>query len=113
MRTSDLLTNIYHYINSSILTEQDGLAVKLWTVLRSFSVRISSRSPAIPNESFRILPQSLQTNSGIVPRLGHDPFLPNPFQFKSRGVRLSPLGTSASNWPTVPARMMDMENLLE
>jgi hypothetical protein len=25
--------------------------------------------------------QSLQTNAGIVPRLGHNRFLPNPFQF--------------------------------
>jgi hypothetical protein len=30
---------------------------------------------------FRGFPQSLRPNSGIVSRLGHDRFLPNPFQF--------------------------------
>lgn len=26
-------------------------------------------------------PQSLQTNAGIIPQLGQESFLPNPFQF--------------------------------
>jgi hypothetical protein len=29
------------------------------------------------------------------------------------GVQLGPLGTSATNWPIVPARVMMMENLVE
>jgi Na+(H+)/acetate symporter ActP len=31
------------------------------------------------------IPQLLQTNAGIVPRLGHDGFLSDPFQFISAG----------------------------
>jgi hypothetical protein len=34
-------------------------------------------------EILREFAQSLQTNSGIIPRLGHDRFLLNPFQFTS------------------------------
>jgi hypothetical protein len=33
------------------------------------------------DDTFHDVPQSLQTNSGIVPRLGHSRFLPSPFQF--------------------------------
>jgi hypothetical protein len=33
------------------------------------------------NDSYRGFPQSLQVNSGIVPRLGHNRFVPSPFQF--------------------------------
>jgi hypothetical protein len=32
-------------------------------------------------EVVRGLPSFFHANSGDVPQLGHDPFLPNPFQF--------------------------------
>jgi hypothetical protein len=40
-----------------------------------------TETPAILAEDFRDFPQSLQENSGMVPRLGHDRFLPNPFRY--------------------------------
>jgi hypothetical protein len=41
------------------------------------------RTLAVPAEAFLcFFPQSLQVNAGIVPQLGHNCFLPNPFQFK-------------------------------
>jgi hypothetical protein len=46
------------------------------------SVRISvGTTAAILNEDFRGLPWSNQANDAIVPGIGHDCFLPNPFQF--------------------------------
>jgi hypothetical protein len=44
-------------------------------------VRISSRTTVILVGVFGSFPQSLQTNSRIIPRLGHDRFLPNAFHF--------------------------------
>jgi hypothetical protein len=44
-------------------------------------VRISSGTTVILVGVFCSCPQSLQTNSTIIPRLGHDRFLPNAFHF--------------------------------
>jgi hypothetical protein len=45
------------------------------------SVRILAVLSAILIWGFRGFPQFLQKNAGIVPRLGHSRFLPNPSQF--------------------------------
>jgi hypothetical protein len=42
-------------------------------------VQLSARKPAILIEAFRGFSQALQANSTL--KLGHDGFLPNPFQF--------------------------------
>jgi hypothetical protein len=47
----------------------------------SFSDRISARMRAILTEILRGFPQSLHANAGIICELGHDRFLPHPFQF--------------------------------
>jgi hypothetical protein len=44
-------------------------------------VIISSSTPAIIIIISLCFAQSVQANTGIVPRLGHDHFLPNLFQF--------------------------------
>lgn len=48
-------------------------------IFREVLGRISAGTPVILTEVFRVFPQSLQENSGIVPRLDHDCFLPYPF----------------------------------
>jgi hypothetical protein len=50
------------------------------------SVRISARTQAILTEIRRGFPQSFQVYSGLVPRLSHDRFLPNPLQFVSHHI---------------------------
>jgi hypothetical protein len=45
------------------------------------SVKVLARIPANLTESFHGSPQSFQANYGIVHRVGHDRFLPNPFKF--------------------------------
>jgi hypothetical protein len=52
--------------------------LKLYSV--RCSVRISATTPINVNASFRTFPQSPHTNSGILPRLRYNRFLPNPFQ---------------------------------
>jgi hypothetical protein len=42
---------------------------------------ISAWRPTILTGFFRSFPQPLQANAGIALKLGHDRFLPNPFQF--------------------------------
>jgi hypothetical protein len=49
-------------------------------VLEKYSVRISVATPANLT-GFLSFPQSLEGSARIIPRLGHDLFLPNPFQF--------------------------------
>jgi hypothetical protein len=46
-----------------------------------YSVRNSSGTPAILLQGFRVSPQSVQANAGLVPLLYHDHFLPSPSQF--------------------------------
>jgi hypothetical protein len=58
------------------------------------SVWKSPEIPAILNEGFCGFPQPLQANAAIYPQLGHDRFLPNPFQFISYRPMLYTLG-----WP--------------
>jgi hypothetical protein len=50
-------------------------------LIGKYSVRISAGIPVILTEALRGFPQSLQVKVGIVLRLGHDRYLPNPFQF--------------------------------
>jgi hypothetical protein len=63
-----------------IYTNRDGVAV---TPLDSFSecTRLESRPGYRLTEIFLVFLLSLQENSSIVPRLGHDYFLSNPLQF--------------------------------
>jgi hypothetical protein len=57
----------------------DGVAVRCRLVFGRFSVRTSVETPKIMIEIVSGSSQSQQANSGIVPPLGHDTFLPNPF----------------------------------
>jgi hypothetical protein len=61
-------------------TERVGIPVMFWT--RIWEVRYSNlgQNTGYPDRVF-VFFLSLQKNSGIVPRLGHDRFLPNPFHF--------------------------------
>jgi hypothetical protein len=71
--------------------------VKWLTVLLHIQewVQISAQRPAIRNEIFHGFPQSLQPKTQIVPyKLGHTPFLPNPFQFI---IHLSPYPAGMTN----------------
>jgi hypothetical protein len=43
-----------------------------------YSVRNSAGIPTILIEVFRDFPQSLEANPEIIPRSGHNRFLPNP-----------------------------------
>jgi hypothetical protein len=58
-------------------TERVGEAVSLYTRFRE----ALGSNLAILSEAFRSFPHSLQANARIVPQLGHDCFLPNPFDF--------------------------------
>jgi hypothetical protein len=64
--------------------------------------QISAGTLAILTEVFYGSPQSLLTNAGIVPQLGDDHFLPNPFQFMSSyHILLYCLDTEIIiKWPT-------------
>jgi hypothetical protein len=55
--------------------------VSLEIVFGRCSVRIVAGTPAILIEAVRSFPRSLQTNAGVVLRLGHIRFVPNPSQF--------------------------------
>jgi hypothetical protein len=50
-------------------------------VFGRFTVRISVRALVIVTEVFHGIFGSLQANAGIMSRLGHIRFLPNPSQF--------------------------------
>jgi hypothetical protein len=59
---------------------------QVWPDLRlllfgKFSVRISVGALTTRNQVFGGFPQPFQENSGILPRLDHNSFLPNPYQF--------------------------------
>jgi hypothetical protein len=51
-----------------------------WFVFGRSSVRIVARRSAILIAAFRSFPYSADATEGILPRLGHDRFLRNPFQ---------------------------------
>jgi hypothetical protein len=69
-------------------------------VFGSFMVRTAAGTSAILTEIFCCFPQSLQVNSGIVPQIGHDHFLPNSSQF------------SISNRPRpLPAKQLTIQGL--
>jgi hypothetical protein len=52
----------------------------LWTCIRNVLDRKSARIPDILIEDFRSFPHAFYACSGIVLRLGHDRFLPIPFE---------------------------------
>jgi hypothetical protein len=57
-----------------------GTELRIELVFLKCSVRIWVEIPAILTE-ISWFPSALQANTGITPLLGHDRFLPNPFQF--------------------------------
>jgi hypothetical protein len=57
------------------VTEQVNTAATLYTCIRACSTEISAILPDV----FPSIPQSLQANSGITPRLNHNHFHSNPF----------------------------------
>jgi hypothetical protein len=61
-------------------TEQYGVSVRLWLVFGRFSVRILAGLPDVLAESLCSFTQFFHVNTRIVPPLGYDCFLPNPFQ---------------------------------
>jgi hypothetical protein len=69
------------------MTEQADLDVTLYICILDVLGSNLGRSTGYSERISRYFPQSLQTNAGIVTRLGHDRFLPNPFQFI---IHLSP-----------------------
>jgi hypothetical protein len=60
------------------MTERFSVVVGSYSGGARFDTRKENR---ICDWSFRRFPQSLAANDIIVPRVGHDRFLPNPFQF--------------------------------
>jgi hypothetical protein len=61
-------------------TQPVGVLVTLWTCVRKYLVRISAATTA-NRIHFSGFPNSLHINAGIIFRLGHNHFLPNPLQF--------------------------------
>jgi hypothetical protein len=55
----------------------------VWACVREVLSSNLSLIPATPTEGFHSFPQSLQENSGTVPRLGYDHFLPSLFQLST------------------------------
>jgi hypothetical protein len=62
------------------MNRQVGVAVMLYTCIGRCFVWISAGTQVILTEILCCM-LTLHTNIRIVPRLGHDCFLPNPFQF--------------------------------
>jgi hypothetical protein len=62
-------------------TEQVTEAVRPQKFFRSWTVRISTGTPAVVADILRSFTQSLHENTMRVPQLGHDRLLPNPVQF--------------------------------
>jgi hypothetical protein len=58
------------------LANESGILLRIWESL----FQILARIPAVLAEGFRRFLQSLQENAGIVPKLGHDHFIPCTFQ---------------------------------
>jgi hypothetical protein len=73
-----------HVINASMKhfePTQAGLEVTLQICIREVFGWNFGQKTDYPTEMFRVLPQSVQANTGIVPPSGHDHFLKNSFQF--------------------------------
>jgi hypothetical protein len=68
-------------------TERVETAVMLWPPIQNMFRSNLSQAPAIPIGDFHGFPKSLQQKAGIVPRIDHDDFLQNPFQFISHTTR--------------------------
>jgi hypothetical protein len=62
---------------SHVETQRTGIAVTLQVRIREVLGSNLSRVTSSDLSFFRGIPQSLQ-ESARIPRLGHDPFLPNP-----------------------------------
>jgi hypothetical protein len=72
--------NALNYNKRSLPKEENsGNTVDLF--LEGCSVRISVGTPAIFTKDFHNAPWTLQANTAIVSRSGHDPFLLNSFKF--------------------------------
>jgi hypothetical protein len=66
----------------SLSIEKDGVVVTLYILLvGKYSVRERTWATTKPFEVSRYVFQCLHVNDGIVPEIGYDRFLPNPFQF--------------------------------
>jgi hypothetical protein len=74
-----LLKNIL--FSTSPDTEEIITAASLLTCIREGLGSNFGPDTNYPDGGFRGFPQSLKVNAGIVPRLGQDYFLSNPFQF--------------------------------
>jgi hypothetical protein len=78
--SSEILVNIYQATQRHVPEdEMAGVAVKPYTLIREMLCLISVETSAVVNLDFHGFRQSLEANIGIVPRLGHDRFLPNSF----------------------------------
>jgi hypothetical protein len=62
-------------------TVHAGFEVRLWSCIWEVAQFESWPGHRLSWQVFRRFTQSLQKNSGIVPRFGHDRFLPSPLQF--------------------------------
>jgi hypothetical protein len=75
----------YHLmsLNASqrIISELGGLRAKLYTRMEEVLGSSLGRDTGYLDCSFSWFSQSLQANAGTVPRLDHNCFPPNPFQF--------------------------------
>jgi hypothetical protein len=77
-----MIRSTVRYITRNLMTytgQPNGLVLLLNRV-RELPVRISAGTPEILPDIFHGFPKSLQKHAGILPRLGHDRFLLNPFQ---------------------------------
>jgi hypothetical protein len=61
--------------------EQAGVAVPLQTCIRELPGYNIARNSGCLDQDFLSLSQALRTNTGLVPRLRHDRFLPNASHF--------------------------------
>lgn len=64
-----------------LYAEQVGIAVTFYTRMRTVLGSNSGQDVAVLSDVFRGFPQYAQENSRMVPRLGHDRVLSDPFQF--------------------------------
>jgi hypothetical protein len=65
----------------TVITEQAGITLTLWTCVLEVLDSNLGRNTDYTDLGFRRFLQSSKSNAGIVPRLGGNRFLPNPFPF--------------------------------
>jgi hypothetical protein len=76
MNETSILT-VYEWVDLKVLKPKWPVAGSHLRLTDS-AVASAGKSPIVTEEFF---PSLLDTNSGEVPQLRHDRFLPNPFQF--------------------------------